>query len=172
MPRVRVIVPAQEEALRGPLEALVVVALTQVADPALERTTRDREALPEAGEPVRAVRRVAGEELVSAVAPEGHLHVPRREPRQEESRQVGRIGEGLVETAERRVDDLEQVLLAELLLDVVRSDESRDRVRVLALVEGGVGEGDGERLERPRRSSLREGRDARGIDPAAQKHAD
>ena len=62
----------------------------------------------------RARPLIAEEELVTAIAGEGHGHVPAGEGRNQQGRQQGEVGEGLVHGALDLIDRLDGIFVAEL----------------------------------------------------------
>src|SRR5438876_1212758 len=123
------------------------------------------------GRPMGEERIVAREELVAAVAGEGHRHVAAGEAREQQGRQEARIREGLVELRGRRRDQIQAVLAGELLRHVLGAQPRGGELRPRRLVEALLDESDGERLQRllvPHR----ERGDGGGIDSAGEEHAD
>ena len=91
---------------------------------------------------------VAGEQLVSAVAGQRDGDLLARDPADQIGGDLGDIGEGLVPDVREPGDDLDRLGVADVDGRVVRPEVGGDRSRLGRLVEGAVGETDGEGAHR------------------------
>ena len=96
-------------------------------------------------------RRVAGEQLVAAIAPEGDRHRLAREPREDVRRQDRGVCERLVEEIDNGRQHVDHRLRREHLLVVVGAEVLGDATCVRGLVEAPLAEPDRERLHVLRR---------------------
>ena len=113
----------------------------------ISRSCRSRGTTVEPCDALCGKRRIAGEQLVAAVAAERDGHGLAREPRQQVRRQDRRVGERLVEEVGDRREQVEHRLRGEDLLVVVGAEVLGDTARVPRLVEAAVAEADRERLD-------------------------
>ena len=100
---------------------------------------------------------VAGEQLVPAVARQRHGDVPARHPTDQVGGDLGDIGERLVPDVRELGDDLDRLGVADIDGRVVRPEVRRRPQPPRRLVEGAVGETDGEGANRTRRHAAASG---------------
>jgi hypothetical protein len=147
-------------------------ALQRAQDPAggAAREPRHRvyAALQAAAEEVMVI---AGEELVAAVAGEGHGGALPRQSGDEVGGERRRVGERLVVDGRQLRDELQRLGDADDHLVVPRAEVLRDLASVARLVEAAVFEADGEGVDRPRGVALHERGDETGVDAAGEEDA-
>ena len=167
------VVHALEEPLELEVEAQVAERDRQALDGGLDEPPPHpaRDQFDHPGEPMRLVRRVAGEELVATVARERHRHRAAREARKQERRDQRRVAERLVEEVRQALDEIACSAGVEDLLVVVGAERLRHATGVGGFVEGRVFEADREGLETTADVPSGEGRDRARVDPAGEKDA-
>ena len=94
-----------------------------------------------------------------------------RHPADQIGGDLGDIGEGLVPDVRELGDDLDRLGIADVDGRVVRSEVGGDRSRLGRLVEGAVGETDGECAHGPRAMPLHQGHDGAGVDPPGEERS-
>jgi len=135
-----------------------------------QRPGRGGEAAIDAGRPVGREGRIAGQQLIGAVAPERDRNLGPREPAQQVRRQDRGVAEWLVEPGHDLGYQLVNGRCREDPLVMIGPQMVGDRAGVPALVEAGVFEPDRVRPDFPRRHDLGQGcRDARRIDPPREE---
>ena len=145
------IVHALEEALELEVEAQVAERDREAVDGGLNEPAPEpaRDQLDHAGEAMRLVRRVTGEQLVAAVARERDRHRAAGEAREQERRDQRRVAERLVEEVGQPLDEVEGAIGLQDLLVVVGAECLRHAARVGGFVERRILEADREGLEAP-----------------------
>ena len=139
------------------------------AEPA-QRRRRVQRRTPDPGRP--RIMQIAAEQLVTAVPGEGDGHVPARQRRHQEGRNLRGIGEGLVEQDGQARDDVQPVPRRHVQLGVLGSQMAGHRPGVLRLVVTGLLEPDREGPHRAVRLRLHQRDDGRRVDPAGQEGAE
>src|SRR5262250_2899294 len=118
------------------------------------------------------IGRVAGEQLVAAVARECHGHRAAREAREQERRNQRGVTERLVQKIRQLADEASSPPGVQNLLVVLRTERLRHPVGVGRFVEGRLFEADRERLETAGSVPGSERRDGARVDPAGEKHTE
>ena len=112
---------------------------------------------------------VAGEELVSPVARQRDGDRAPGHPAHEIGRDLRNVGKRLVPNVRELTDHLDGLPVADLDGGVVRTEVARHLGRLSRLVEGSIGESDGERADRPAGVALHERHDGARIDPPGEE---
>ncbi len=139
-------------------------------DPCTHRRRHAMQLAPQARR--QEVARIAAEQLVAAVAGQAHLHVPARQLRHEEGRNLRGVGERLVIDRRQLRHDAERMVGRHVEFGMARAEMTRDRLRVTGFVVACFMEADRKRVDRRRRLRLHQRDDRRRIDAARQKGAE
>src|SRR5689334_6230700 len=131
MPRHRIVIPSQREPLGLPFEALIIAGYRQRRDHRRDNTisNESRNMLINPSHSMRAIGWISAPQFIPAVAAEHDFHMLRRDARQQIRRQDRWIGHRLVEAIQRAIESIDQIALAEGLLDMPAADVPRDETR-------------------------------------------
>ncbi len=117
------------------------------------------------------IARIAAEELIAAVAGQGHRDMLARHARHQRGRDLRRIGERLVVHVGQAGHDRQRIFRGDVKLGMVGAQVRRNRLGVLRLVVALFMEADGESAHRLRTLGLHQRDDGGRIDAARQEGA-
>ncbi|CFD94570.1 Uncharacterised protein [Bordetella pertussis] len=117
------------------------------------------------------IARIPAEQLVAAIARQGHRHVLARHARDQRGRDLRRVGEGLVVHVCQGRHHGQAVLGGDVELGMLGAQVRRHRLGVLGLVIALLVKADGEGAHRLRALRLHQGHDGGRVDAAGKKRA-
>ena len=114
---------------------------------------------------------IAGEQLVPAVSGQRHGDLLTGDLAHQVGRDLGDVGERFVPDVRQPADHVDGLGVADLHCGVIGPEVPGHGGRLGRLVEGPVGEPDGEGADRPAGVSLHQGHDGARVDPPGQEGA-